>query len=190
MRLTAFIVAVLSSCLMPLVADARPKTLWHGTGLEASIFYGGTLFEVTNITGRVLTLTGRFRLNLSGTGGFTNDYQAYFKDGPLVGDELNSADWNLLGNWSGTSGSQGTWTQAAFGSNLTLAPGERKGIALFLVSTSPVDGFVGYRQGSGTFVDPNLRITTGMAKGWRGGAGTDLFNVDTFRPRTWSGQVE
>lgn len=190
MKRAAWAVAALATAVSPCVAAAQSKTVWHGTGANATLYYGGTLFEVTNLAAQTLTLTGRFRLNLSGSGGFLNDYQAYYKNGPLVGNELNAAGWSLLGGWSGTSNPQGTWTQADFGQRLTLAPGETKGIALFLTSTAPADGFVGYRSGGGTFSDPNLRIVTGLAKGWRGGAGTDLFNVDTFRPRTWSGEIE
>ena len=78
------------------IASSQADVL--GTGASASIFYGGSLFDL-NVGAKNLDLTGKFSLNVDTTG--TEIYRVYIKNGSYVGSESTLANWTLLGQASG-----------------------------------------------------------------------------------------
>ncbi len=197
MKRNSSILYMIGLVMVPALSSAQT---WLSSAPTAVSYYGGALVNFTNDSSSDLVLTGLFDLNLSGAGGFTNSYQVYTKNGALSGVETNAAAWNLLGtaNVSSTN-PQGTFTTINVGNTFTVSAGQTIGLAFFLTTPPdsggnfPSGGFVGYNQGASTFTDGTATITTGLAKGYRGGfdSSTDLlFNVDTFSPRAWSGRVQ
>jgi hypothetical protein len=176
------------------VASIGQSQTWLGTNPTATVAYGGALIDFKNESTSDIALTGRFDLNLSGTGGVAGDYRVYVKTTALAGQELSASGWTLLGATSvSSSNAFNTYTTIDIGNSYTVAAGQTIGLAFFQATANAADGFIGYRSGSNTYTDGTARITTGLAKGYRGGfdPNTDnLFNVDTFSPRTWSGRVE
>ena len=165
---------------------------WFGTGLNSTSYYGGALINFENTSAQDLLLTGKFKLDTSDA--YTGaTYAVYTKNGPLVGNETDATQWNLLGEWTGNSNAAGTWTQIDVTNTLTVSAGSTVGIAVFHAGgNAQTGGYVGYRGGGNTFSNGVVTISTGIAKGARGGttANPDLFFFDSFSPRTWSGEVE
>lgn len=197
MKRNSFLVYSTTLALLPTLANAQT---WLGAATSATAYYGGALVNFQNVSASPLQLTGLFDLNLGGAGGFSNSYRVYTKSSALTGSELDASAWTLLGSANVASSSpQGTFTTINVGNTLTVAPGATIGVAIFLTSgldgngNAPAGGFVGYRSGANNYTDGTATITTGMAKGYRNGfdPGVDqLFNVDTFNPRSWSGRVQ
>jgi hypothetical protein len=173
---------------------------WLSSSPTATSYYGGALINFTNNSSGALQLTGKFDMNLSGPGGIANTYQVYSKSSALSGSETDASLWTLLGTANVTSSNpQGTFTTIDVNNTLLVNAGQTIGLAFFLATPPdgagnfPANGFVGYRSGANTYTDGTATISTGLAKGYRGGfgSGSDLmFDVDTFNPRTWSGQVQ
>jgi hypothetical protein len=176
------------------VATFSQAQVWLGTNPVATVSYGGAMIDFKNESATDIALTGRFDLNLSGTGGGAGDYRVYVKTSALSGQELSASAWTLLGATSVTSSNAfNSYTTIDVGNSYTVAAGQTIGLAFFQATTNAGDGFIGYRSGANTYTDGTARITTGLAKGYRGGFDVNidnLFNVDTFSPRTWSGRVE
>ena len=184
---------LLYTTVVALVPGFASAQTWLQTDPTATSYYGGAMINFENTSANTLQLTGRFDLNLAGNGGTTNSYQVYVKNSALSGNETNAALWTLLGEATTTVSAQGSWTTIDVGNTFDVAAGSTIGLAVFLSSTDNGAGYVGYRSGTGTFSDSNVTITTGIVKGYRDGykPGFDnLFNVETFNPRTWSGRVE
>ena len=190
MKRNSFLLYTTTLALVPGFAAAQT---WLQTDPTATSYYGGALINFQNTSTETLQLTGRFDLNLAGTGGTTNSYQVYVKNGALVGTEMSPAPWTLLGEATTTINAAGTYTTIDVGSTYDVSAGSTIGLAFFLSSADNGAGYVGYRSGANSYSDANATITTGLAKGYRGGYSPNidnLFAIDTFTPRTWSGRVE
>lgn len=176
------------------VASVSNAQVWLGTNPTATVAYGGALINFTNESSQAISLTGLFDLNLSGAGGVAGDYRVYVKSSALSGSELDASQWSLLGATSvASSNAFNSYTTINVGNTYTVAAGQTIGLAFFQATANAADGFVGYRSGANTYSDGTAKIVTGLAKGYRGGFDTNvdnLFNVDTFSPRTWSGRVQ
>lgn len=184
---------LLYTTVIALVPGFASAQTWLQTDPAATSYYGGALINFQNTSADTLQLTGLFDLNLAGNGGTTSTYQVYVKNGALVGNEMSAAAWSLLGEATTTINAQGTFTTINVGNTYDVAAGSTVGLAFFLTSEDNGAGYVGYRSGSGTFSDSNATVTTGIVKGYRGGYNPNfdnLFNLETFTPRTWSGRVE
>lgn len=185
---------VLYTTLALACALTAQSQVWLGTNPSATTAYGGALIDFTNESSQTLQLTGKFGLNLSGPGGIAGDYYVFVKPTALSGLELDATAWTLLGSDSITSSQPfNSYTTIDVGSTYLVNPGQTIGLAFFQATNNATDGFVGYSSGGNVFSDGTAKITTGLAKGYRGGYSPsvdNLFNVDTFSPRTWSGQVE
>lgn len=185
------LIYIIGLATVPGLASAQT---WITAAPAATSYYGGALINFTNNSAGALTLTGKFDLNLGGAGGFANTYQVYTKSSALSGLETNKSLWTLLGTASVSSTNpQGTFTTIDVNNTFNVNAGQTIGLAFFMASNSPVDGYIGYRSGANSYTDGTATISTGLAKGYRGGfdANTDLlFDVDTFTPRSWSGQVQ
>ncbi|MBS1725781.1 MAG: PEP-CTERM sorting domain-containing protein [Armatimonadetes bacterium] len=183
--------------VVPAVSSAQT---WLTASPSATTYYGGSLFNFTNDSATDLLLTGRFDLNLSGAGGSSNSYQVYTKSSALSGQETDASAWTLLGTSAvASSNPQGSFTTIDVGNTFVVGAGQTIGLAVFLATgpdsngNFPSDGFIGYSSGAHSYSDGTATISTGLTKGYRGGfdPGVDqLFDVDTFSPRSWSGRVE
>lgn len=174
-------------------ASLSQAQIWLGTNPVATSYYGGALIDFKNESASAIGLTGRFDLNLAGPGGVAADYRVYVKSSALSGSELNASAWTLLGATSTTTNAQGTYTTLNVNNTYLINPGQTIGLAFFIANSAAANGYVGYRSGTNTYTDGTVRITAGLAKGYRDGYSSSidqLFNVDTFNPRTWSGRVE
>jgi hypothetical protein len=154
-----------------------------GTGTTATAYYGGNLFDATVVGSSPVEFTGQFGVNAAG-GGSETSYDVFYRRGTYVGNDTDGSRWTLLGTWSGTTQPQGTFTRIDVGGTVLADPGETIGFAILWNSG---DGFIGYRGGASNFSDPNLRLDLGLAKGTPEAG--ERWNVRTFNPRTWSGEV-
>ncbi|MGE0002216.1 MAG: PEP-CTERM sorting domain-containing protein [Fimbriimonadaceae bacterium] len=163
----------------PFVAAAE----FIGSGTDATSYYGGNLFDATVLGASPVEFTGQFGVNAAGNG-TESSYDVFFRRGTYVGNDTDGSRWNLLGTWSGLTSPQGTFTRIDVGGTVVAQPGESIGFAIFWNSG---DGFLGYRGGASSFLDPNVRLDLGLAKSIPEGG--ERWNVRTFNPRTWSGEV-
>jgi hypothetical protein len=164
---------------------------FFGTGLTSTAYYGGALINFENGSSQNLLLNGKFKLNVSDA--YTGaTYAVYTKNGALVGNESTATGWSLLGTWTGNTNDAGTWTEIDVQNTLSVAAGSTVGIGIFHAGgVDQTGGYIGYRGGGDSFTNGEVTITTGVAKGARGGtiADPDLFFSDSFAPRTWTGEV-
>lgn len=179
---------------LPILTSASQAQVWLETSPNATTAYGGCLINFENQSSLPIRLTGRFDLNLSGPGGTPGSYRVYVKGGPLSGQERDTGLWTLLGATTiASSNPFGSYTTIDVGATYQIAPGQTIGLAFFQATNNASNGFVGYLSGANTYGDGVARISTGLAKSYRGGYDPNLdqlFDVDTFSPRTWSGRVE
>lgn|GEM_PF-5401353 len=173
------------------IGTAAQAQSFFGTGLTSTAYYGGALINFENVSSQDLLINGKFKLNVSDA--YTGaTYAVYTKNGALVGNESTSTGWNLLGTWTGNTNAAGTWTEIDVQNTLNVASGSTVGIGIFHAGgVDQTGGYIGYRGGGNSFSNGEVTITTGIAKGARGGtiADPDLFFADSFNPRTWTGEV-
>ena len=184
----------LALAAVPALSSAQS---WISSSPSATIYYGGSLFNLTNNSTSAVRLTGLFDLNLGGAGGTAATYRVYTKGSALVGTETNPAPWTLLGSASvASSNPQNSFTTIDVNSGIELAAGATIGVGIFVTTANLAnDGWVGYNSGAGTFSDGTLTLAGGIGKGYAGvGDGTaaeSLFNVIPSVPnRTFSGRVQ
>jgi len=197
MKRNSTLLYIIGLAVVPSIGNAQS---WLTAAPTATSYYGGSLINFKNDSTGTLLLTGHFDLNLSGPGGSANSYQVYSKSSALSGNETDASLWTLLGTASvSSSNPQGTFTTIDVNNTLAVAAGQTIGLAFFISTgldgngNAPSNGFIGYRSGANSYTDGTATISTGMTKGYRGGyspTADQLFDVDTFNPRSWSGRVE
>lgn len=168
---------------------AVPAQTFFGPGGPAATYYGGALFDVTNVSGQDLVLTGGVKAMSSWTG--DGVYRLYTKTGSYVGSESTLANWTQWGEVTTNGAGAGNFFTFNVGSTVALGTGQTLGVAIFHVGGSghaAGNGALGYRNGGGTFDNGALKFTTGTAKGY--GLPTDPFGVHSIPGRTWAGELE
>ncbi len=156
---------------------------------EATSWYGGVMFDVTNVSASTLRLTGQFNLNDDGTA--TDLYEVWYRAGSYVGNTGSSSGWTLLGTGDGVGQGRGNRTFIDVGNTLDISAGQTFGVAIFVDAT--LDGMtatssIGYSSGAVNVSDGNLSLSAGAAKGFNLNGGSP-FEGATFSPRSLQGEV-
>lgn len=172
--------------LSAIVASANAQTFF-GTGMPATTFYGGYIFDLTNISSSDILLTGRFKAVSDAV--VDGTYRVYTKSGSYVGSSMDSSAWDLLGEATTMGAGPNAFFTIDVNNTRTVEVGETVGIAIFFVGGSQFEngiGALGYRFGSGTFSNDDISITTGIAKGFE----PNPFDAHELNPRTFAGELE
>ncbi len=141
----------------------------------------GAMFDVTNVSGLSIELTGKFEGNYD----TSQVVQVWYRTGTYVGHESDLANWILLG--STNVAAQGLDTPSSFdiGNTLTIPPGQTMG--LFIYST----GMCNYTNGDGTnqlYSNGIVEISCGVGK--TASSDTPPVTGTTQTPRVWNGSIE
>jgi len=139
----------------------------------------GNMFDVTNLSGADITITGIFGVNLA-SGATGENLAVYYRPGTYVGFESTAAGWTLLGTDTVDSLGINVATPIDVGAIFGIGAGQTYG--LFVTTTGSTS--LRYTNGANTYSDGTLQITTGVGKA------LPLFNGSTFSPRTWNGSID
>ena len=164
----------------------------------------GAAFDVINLSGSPINLTGKFEGNFhGGYGGFPQpfpDVEIWWHSDSLTTSILESASgWSLLGTHTSNSepNPRGTPTPIEVGNILSLAPGETKGIYMAVrgdTNQQPKPLYYSVLPQKSVFDDGILQITNFFGMGFSSvAAGTypAADNNDIFDSgRVWNGSVE
>ena len=163
----------------------------------------GAAFDVINLSGNPITLTGEFDGNFhGGYGGAPQPFpnvEIWSYDGSLSKDALKSSNgWTLLGTHTSTvePNTRGTATPINVGNTLALAPGETKGIYMAARGDSnqqPKPLYYSVAPQDSVYEDGTLQITNFYGMGFSSaavGSYPAADNDDIFDSgRVWNGSV-
>ena len=140
----------------------------------------GNMFDVTAFNN--ITITS-FAINKRTT--TPEMVEVYYKSGTYVGSETNAAAFTLLGSSLVTGGGSDTPTPLPVG-GLNLVAGNTYGLYVTIAGppgNDDADHQLLYTNGSNTYTNADLKITTGIGVAYPFGFG------GIFPSRTWNGTI-
>lgn len=169
-------IAALSLFLVMLCTQASATVIT--TTFEGGNDYSGNMFNLTNVSGSAIELTGQFEGNF--IGGTSGTIDVWYYNGSYVGHEGSASGWTLLGSSSYISLGNNTPTSFNIGNSLDVNSGEVIGLYFFTGLTNGLN----YTNGSNIYNDGVVELELGI--------GTDdvAFSGGIFTPRTWNGSIE
>lgn len=140
--------------------------------------FTGNMFDVANTAGVALDITS-FNVNVD-TGSVP--ISVYYRAGSYVGHESSSAGWTLAGTVTVTGLGSGGMTFVDT-PDFTIPAGAVTGFYVTVNSNEDVAPFMYYTNGSNTYSNSDLTITTGIGEGGLFGS------LGVFASRTWNGTI-
>ena len=139
--------------------------------------FTGNMFDVTT-AGNALNITG-FDVNLEPG---VSPISVYYRTGTYVGNETSSAGWTLAGTVSVTSLLANTATFVNT-PDFVIPSSAVTGFYVTINTNVNASPYMRYTNGSNTYSNADLTITTGIGEGGLFGS------LGVFNPRTWNGTI-
>ncbi|PCJ39107.1 MAG: hypothetical protein COA81_11145 [Alphaproteobacteria bacterium] len=138
----------------------------------------GNMFDLTNISGSAIELTGVFEGNFRG--GTSGSIDVWYRTGTYVGNTGSAVGWTLLGSSLYTSLGSNVATGFDLGNSLNVGSGDV--IGLYFLSS--VRASILYTNGANSYNDGTVQLDLGI------GTNEVAFSGVSFSPRTWNGSIE
>jgi len=160
-----------------------PVTLPASSGTLTTTFasnnsYAGNMFDLAVIGSSPIVINS-LDVNVNGS---NCQISVYYRTGTYVGHESSSTGWTLISTVGVTPVGLNMPTPVNI-NDVTLAVGQTYGFYVTISNYASVTADFNYTDGSNTYSDANLQLTTGIGKG------EPDFTGDTFTPRTWNGTI-
>jgi hypothetical protein len=177
MKFAGFTLAiVIGFCGIPAPADGGFITTTFAGGNQ----FTGNMFDVTTSSSG-LTITG-LDVNIDSPGASV-PISVYTRTGSYTASETSSAGWTLEGTVSVISAGSNTPTFVGI-PNFTIAANAVTGFYVTINQNVNQEPFMQYTNGSNTYANTDLTVTTGIGEGGLFGS------LGVFASRTWNGTLQ
>ena len=140
--------------------------------------FTGNMFDVTTTSGVALNITS-FNVNVDPG---SVPISVYYRSGSYVGHESSSAGWTLAGTVTVTGGGEGAMTFVDT-PDFIIPANATTGFYVTVDSDVNAPPYMYYTNGSNTYSNSDITITTGVGEGGLFGS------LGVFDSRSWNGTV-